>query len=117
MGGVTLPKPYYQDDWCTIYCADCREVMPELGRFDLLLTDPPYPNNAGHFDESIFAAAGGTGGAGDMTAKNLLAMGGGNRQYWNVQAMNVPSKPHPGGALRSTFIAVRQFQGAVLRVN
>ncbi len=26
----------------TIYHGDCREVLPSLGRFDLLLTDPPY---------------------------------------------------------------------------
>ncbi len=35
-------KPYYQDTAVTIYCGDCREIVPTLGRFDLLLTDPPY---------------------------------------------------------------------------
>ena len=35
-------RPYYQDDACTIYHGDCREILPTLGRFDLLLTDPPY---------------------------------------------------------------------------
>ena len=35
-------KPYYQDSAVTIYHGDCREVVPTLGRFDLLLTDPPY---------------------------------------------------------------------------
>jgi len=35
-------KPYYQDDAVTIYCGDCLEIVPGLGRFDLLLTDPPY---------------------------------------------------------------------------
>lgn len=34
--------PYYQDDAVTIYHGDCREIVPGLGRFDLLLTDPPY---------------------------------------------------------------------------
>jgi site-specific DNA-methyltransferase (adenine-specific) len=34
--------PYYQDDACTIYHGDCRGILPTLGRFDLLLTDPPY---------------------------------------------------------------------------
>ena len=35
-------KPYYQDEAVTIYCGDCREIVPQLPRFDLLLTDPPY---------------------------------------------------------------------------
>jgi site-specific DNA-methyltransferase (adenine-specific) len=35
-------NPYYSDDYATIYHGDCREVLPTLGRFDLLLTDPPY---------------------------------------------------------------------------
>lgn len=34
--------PYYQDESTTIYHGDCREILPTLGRFDLLLTDPPY---------------------------------------------------------------------------
>jgi site-specific DNA-methyltransferase (adenine-specific) len=33
---------YYQDDHITLYHGDCREIAPTLGRFDLLLTDPPY---------------------------------------------------------------------------
>ena len=35
-------EPYYERDGITIYCGDCREVLPQLGTFDLLLTDPPY---------------------------------------------------------------------------
>lgn len=35
-------RPYYEDGAVTIYHGDCREVLPSLGRFDLLLTDPPY---------------------------------------------------------------------------
>ena len=35
-------KPYYQDASCTIYHGDCREILPTLGKVDLLLTDPPY---------------------------------------------------------------------------
>lgn len=39
---MTLPKPYYDHGGITIYHGDCREILPLLGRFDLLLTDPPY---------------------------------------------------------------------------
>jgi DNA modification methylase len=39
---MTTTKPYYEDDRVTLYCGDCREILPTLGRFDLLLTDPPY---------------------------------------------------------------------------
>jgi len=37
--------PYYQDKWVTIYHGDCREILPELPKVDLVLTDPPYPDN------------------------------------------------------------------------
>lgn len=35
-------EPYFKDEHVTIYHGDCRQVLPFLGRFDLLLTDPPY---------------------------------------------------------------------------
>jgi hypothetical protein len=41
--------PYYQDDLVTIYHGDA-------GVADALVTDPPYPNNAGHFDDDVPAA-------------------------------------------------------------
>ena len=34
--------PYYEEPGITIYCADCRDVLPGLPRVDLVLTDPPY---------------------------------------------------------------------------
>jgi len=39
-------SPYYDHGGITIYHGDCREIVPMLGRFDLLLTDPPYGINA-----------------------------------------------------------------------
>ena len=35
-------KPYYQDEWVTIYHGDCREILPELPKVDLVLTSPPF---------------------------------------------------------------------------
>ena len=34
--------PYYSDKYVTIYNADCREILPDLPKVDLVLTDPPY---------------------------------------------------------------------------
>ena len=35
--------PYYKNDFVTLYCGDCLEVLPEISeKFNLLLTDPPY---------------------------------------------------------------------------
>lgn len=36
--------PYYQDDWVTLYNADCVDVLPHLPKVDLVLTSPPYDN-------------------------------------------------------------------------
>lgn len=38
-------KPYYEDESAVIYHGDCREILPSLEIFDLLLTDPPYGIN------------------------------------------------------------------------
>ena len=38
-------EPYYQDKWVTIYHGDCREILPQLPKVDLVLTDPPYGYN------------------------------------------------------------------------
>lgn len=35
-------KPYYQDQFVTLYHADCREILPQLEPVDLVLTDPPF---------------------------------------------------------------------------
>ena len=43
---AALPEPYYHDAEAgiTIYCADCREILPllEPGSIECLITDPPY---------------------------------------------------------------------------
>jgi site-specific DNA-methyltransferase (adenine-specific) len=37
-------KPYYDEGGITLYCGDCREVLPTLAAksVDLIATDPPY---------------------------------------------------------------------------
>lgn len=35
-------KPYYSDEFVTLYHGDCREIAPTLGPVDLVHADPPY---------------------------------------------------------------------------
>jgi site-specific DNA-methyltransferase (adenine-specific) len=35
-------KPYYSHAGITIYCGDCREILPQLGKVGMILTDPPF---------------------------------------------------------------------------
>jgi len=37
-----MMKPYYSDDHVVIYHGDCRQILADLPRADLVLTDPPY---------------------------------------------------------------------------
>jgi site-specific DNA-methyltransferase (adenine-specific) len=39
---VSLPAPFYQDASCTIYNADCREILPLLDGVDITVSSPPY---------------------------------------------------------------------------
>jgi len=43
-------KPYYEEDGITIYHGDCLEILPELPKVDLVLTDPPYGLNYNNGD-------------------------------------------------------------------
>jgi site-specific DNA-methyltransferase (adenine-specific) len=45
-------EPYYQEDGITIYNTECENVLPYI-QADILITDPPYPNNAGYFIDDI----------------------------------------------------------------
>lgn len=38
-------KPYYEDKWVKIFHGDCRDILPQLDKVDLVLTDPPYGLN------------------------------------------------------------------------
>lgn len=39
---VSMMKPFYQDQFATIYHGDYREILPQLPKVDLVLTDPPF---------------------------------------------------------------------------
>lgn len=40
-------RPYYQDDWVTLYHGDCLDVLADLeAPVDAVLTDPPYASGS-----------------------------------------------------------------------
>ena len=44
---------------CTLICGDCIDIMPTLGRFDAIVTDPPY--SSGGFTQAAKTKAKGQG--------------------------------------------------------
>jgi len=38
-------KPFYERNGITIYCGDCREILPQLGPGETVITDPVWPNS------------------------------------------------------------------------
>jgi DNA modification methylase len=42
----------------TLYCGDCRDILPSLGRVDAVVTDPPYgiAYQSGHATDRLWAA-------------------------------------------------------------
>lgn len=62
--GILIPmEPYFQENGVTIYCGDCCEILPELGRLQVVVTDPPY----GISDAARTGERGGQRDAGDNT--------------------------------------------------
>jgi site-specific DNA-methyltransferase (adenine-specific) len=54
-------RPYYEQDGCTIYHGDCREILPEMPSVRLVVTDPPYV-----FGIASTSQEGKAGGWGDL---------------------------------------------------
>jgi DNA modification methylase len=80
------PEPYYEEPGITIYCADCRDVLPHLPKVDLVLTDPPY-GIALDTDNSRFS--GGT--KGNMAKRGNGIGSAGGKPIANDQAPFDPS--------------------------
>jgi site-specific DNA-methyltransferase (adenine-specific) len=51
---MTTPRKEQLADGVTLYCGDCRDVLPIIGRVDAVVTDPPYGNGTeyGEFDDT-----------------------------------------------------------------
>lgn len=59
-------KPYYSESGITIFHGDCREVLPNIGMADAVITDPPYV-----FGIASTAQEGKAGGWGDLMNSSI----------------------------------------------
>lgn len=48
-----IHEPYYQSGGITIYCGDCRDILPNLPVADLVIADPPYGMGKANWDVFI----------------------------------------------------------------
>lgn len=71
-------KPYYQDDYITIYHGDCLEILPGLVGIDSLITDPPYGVD---FDTDYTRFSGFTRRASDAPSNTHQAIKGDNKPF------------------------------------
>jgi site-specific DNA-methyltransferase (adenine-specific) len=46
-------KPYYSEGGIEIWHGDCREVLPQIGPVDAVLTDPPYGDTSLDWDQPV----------------------------------------------------------------
>jgi hypothetical protein len=55
MGQSLSDALFYEDESVTLYCGDCRDLLPYVGPVDVVITDPPY--SVGRM-EAEFASSG-----------------------------------------------------------
>jgi len=87
-------KPYYQDDFATIYHGDCREILPQLPKVDLVLTDPPYGIGINRSQRlSVSRGHGGETWDDQVISPSLMlaVLGAGRNQiFWGGNYYNLP---------------------------
>lgn len=73
-------RPYYADDWATIYCGDCREMREWLSAA-VLVTDPPYGVDWTVPEYNGGRAHVGIEGDGDTSARDAVLATWGDRPF------------------------------------
>lgn len=68
---ASAPRIVYDHNGITLWCGDCREVVPRLERLDHVITDPPYSEHT-HAKQWIGAALTSTGAPRVSTAHKEL---------------------------------------------
>lgn len=63
-------KPVIIGD-ATLYCADCMDVLPTLGKVDAVITDPPYGINESAGKAKTRTGPAGIGGGGTCVTTEM----------------------------------------------
>lgn len=48
-----MTGPFFDDGQITLYCGDCREILPKIGPVDVVVTDPPYGDTSLDWDSPV----------------------------------------------------------------
>ena len=75
-------KPYFYDDDVVIYHGDCRDILPDLPKVDLVLTDPPYGVGKAEWDNTIIPPIDWLPLCRDLSPIVLITPGNGNQWYY-----------------------------------
>jgi site-specific DNA-methyltransferase (adenine-specific) len=107
--------PYYQRNATSIYLGDCREVMPQLGKFDLIVADPPYGDTSLDWDKKVR----GWVDVAEQAASSMWVFGSfrffmgmsrvGDFSRWNISQELVWEKQNGSGFHADRFKRVHEF--------
>lgn len=110
---------YYRDDHITLYHGDCREIVPTLGKFDLLLTDPPYgikrdgkpKSTSSHGGHKGYDFMGWDGDAPDKVTFDMLLSCAKDHVIWGANYFAPSMQPGPGWLLWDKGQRIDQADG------
>jgi site-specific DNA-methyltransferase (adenine-specific) len=114
-GGLGGLRPYYDAAGITIFHGDSREIVPRLGRFALVLTDPPYGIGKESWDDAypewaselFFEAADSVCVIPGIWALGKCIADMGEKYQWTIAG-------HKSAAMSNGRIGLNKWQPAVL---
>lgn len=68
-------KPYYSDDYVTLYHGECEDILPTLEQVDHVITDPPYSEQTQRNVQSARRKANGEGGHYAADSQRVVDLG------------------------------------------
>lgn len=109
---MPLPKPYYQDDYVTLYHGDALEIIPRLSGVGAVVTDPPYSSGGAFRGDRVQSTL--TKYVNSDTAAHRAEFTGDNRDQrsfaaWCTLWLNGCRNAALPGAALASFIDWRQL--------